>query len=1125
MAYSGEFPLSIGLNVSENFLPSLWIIDSGATDHMSHSPNLFTTYSPCPSSRKIATADGSLTTVAGTGNIELTPSLTLKNVLHVPRLSTNLVSVKRLTQDLHCHVIFHHSYCVFQDKDSGRTIGHAREKDGLYYLETPGQSHAANGSLSQTNKEKVWLCHRRLGHPSFRVISLLFPSLFQGIRVEEFHCEVCELAKHKRVPFSLSNNRSPIPFYLIHSDIWGPSSVPNVSGARWFVSFIDDCTRVTWIFLLKNKSDVSTVLPNFLSMVKNQFGVSIKRFRSDNARDYFNQILTPFFQREGIIHESSCVHTPQQNGIAERKNGHLLDVTRASLFQYNVPKSFWGEAALTATHLINRLPSRVLGFKSPMDMLSQFYPNLQTTNNLVPRIFGCVSFVHIHGPNRGKLDPRALKCLFVGYSSTQKGYKCYHPPSKRFYVSIDVTFHEHRSYFSTPYLQGENSTTEDKDENENFLLDLEYTPKHLPVSPVSNSEQPKSVSTSGIEESISEESVSDLEHVRFGKGKVYSRKKNLVPESVQVQDSNLSSGNEVQITDPSVTESDVPIESNDLELPIAIRKGTRECTKSLPKPVYPLAQFLSFKHFSPSHRAFLMSLNTIAIPNTLSEALSNKEWKQAMNVEMEALEKNGTWELVRLPKGKKPVGCKWVYTVKYRADGSLERYKARLVAKGYTQTYGIDYLETFAPVAKMNTVRILLSLAANYGWDLQQFDVKNAFLHGELEEEIYMEVPPGYGKDLAANTVCKLKRALYGLKQSPRAWFGRFARAMIGMGYRQSQGDHTLFIKHSSSGGVTALLVYVDDIIVTGNEEKEKQHLSQCLAKEFEIKALGRLKYFLGIEVAHSQQGIFISQQKYVTDLLKETGMAACKPASTPMDPNNKLGNVEEDVAVDREMYQRLVGRLIYLSHTRPDIAYAVSVISQFMHSPKEVHLHAAHRVLQYLKGTPGRGIVFRRNDGLILEAYTDADYAGSVVDRRSTTGYCTFLGGNLVTWRSKKQNVVARSSAEAEFRAMAQGICELLWLKIILEDLKIKWDGPMRLYCDNKSAISIAHNPVQHDRTKHVEIDRHFIKEKLESGLICTPYISTHSQLADVLTKGLSSSAFQNCLSKLGMENAYSPA
>lgn len=225
------------------------------------------------------------------------------------------------------------------------------------------------------------------------------------------------------------------------------------------------------------------------------------------------------------------------------------------------------------------------------------------------------------------------------------------------------------------------------------------------------------------------------------------------------------------------------------------------------------------------------------------------------------------------------------------------------MAKGYMQTYGVDYQETFAPVAKMSTVRVLLSLAANFYWYLEQFDVKNAFLHGELEEEIYMDVPPGFKGNLKSNKVCKLKKALYGLKQSPRAWFGRFTKVMLAIGYRQSQGDHTLFVKHSDAGGVIALLVYVDDIIVTGNDEKEKEALRRCLVREFEIKELGRLKYFLGIEVAHFKEGIFISQQKYVTNLLRETGKLACRPVSTPIEPNHKLGEANEDPAVDKEMY------------------------------------------------------------------------------------------------------------------------------------------------------------------------------------------------------------------------------
>eukprot|EP00261_Vitis_vinifera_P038781 XP_019080024.1 PREDICTED: uncharacterized protein LOC109123752 [Vitis vinifera] len=363
--------------------------------------------------------------------------------------------------------------------------------------------------------------------------------------------------------------------------------------------------------------------------------VNVKRFRSDNAKDYFNQILTPYFQREGIIHESSCVNTPQQNGVAERKNGHLLDSTRSFMFQKNVPKSFWGEAVLTTAHLINRLPSKILGFKSPMDILSTFYPNLHTTNNLVPRIFGCVAFVHVHNQNKGKLDPRALKCVFVGYSSTQKGYKCYHPPSKRYSVSVDVTFHEQESYFTIPYLQGENSVMEDKDRGDFLFLYLPSLPlskQSRPTDPLIEilpklPDQPKLVLPKLVlpelvlpnqPEPVPENPKSAPENVRFDKA--FSRKKTVVPKSVQVQDFNPNSENEVTISNPSL-QSESHVNNDDQDLPIAVRKGIRECTN---RPLYPLTHFLSFKKFSPSHKAFLVSLNTISIPTTVSKALTNK---------------------------------------------------------------------------------------------------------------------------------------------------------------------------------------------------------------------------------------------------------------------------------------------------------------------------------------------------------------------------------------------------------------------------------------------------------------------------------------------------------------------
>jgi hypothetical protein len=440
LALSGISSSSGVSNALEKISQKIWVIDSGATDHMTFSSKYFSSYSPCSSQRKITIADGSDTTVAGQGDIHINGSLILKNVLHVPNLLANLISIKQLTKDSNCSVTFFPSHCVFQELGTRRKIGRASMRDGLYYLESQGGRTRVENSLSasllsesvMSNETKIWLYHRRLGHPSFKVLKLMFPSLFKGFDLEFFHCNDCELAKHKRTSFPLSNARRLKPFSLVHSDIWGPSTVQNISGARWFVSFIDDCTRVTWIYLLKNKSDVSNVFPNFYNMIKTQFDVRIKRFRSDNAKYYFNKTLSPFFQKEGIIHESSCVNTPQQNGIAERKNGHLLDVTRALLFHKSVPKQYWGEAVLTAAHLINRLPSPILDFKSPTEILTTFFPHFKISNNLIPRIFGSVAFVHIHSPNRGKLDPRAIRCIFIGYSSTQKGYKCFHPSTRKF---------------------------------------------------------------------------------------------------------------------------------------------------------------------------------------------------------------------------------------------------------------------------------------------------------------------------------------------------------------------------------------------------------------------------------------------------------------------------------------------------------------------------------------------------------------------------------------------------------------------------------------------------------------------------------------------------------------------
>ena len=588
--------------------------------------------------------------------------------------------------------------------------------------------------------------------------------------------------------------------------------------------------------------------------------------------------------------------------------------------------------------------------------------------------------------------------------------------------------------------------------------------------------------------------------------------------------------------DPPPSESLTPHQSLTKDVPELSRKLLpQRLTRGIPKSTYepelsskvkyPMSHYVSNHCLSESNQSFVNQLSTVSIPNNVQEALADPRWKAAMNEEMKSLQENNTWELVDRPPGKKLVGCRWVYTVKYKADGTIERFKARLVAKGYTQTYGIDYTETFAPVAKINTVRVLLSLAANLGWPLQQYDVKNAFLHGELSEEVYMELPPGCMiPEIHSLKVCRLKKSLYGLKQSPRAWFGRFTKVMKAFGYHQSNSDHTLFIKNQH-GKITALIVYVDDMIVTGNDPEERRALKDYLFKEFEMKDLGPLKYFLGIEVSRSNKGIFLSQRKYALDLLQETGMSACQPTDTPVEEGLKLCIESNQVPVDKGRYQRLVGRLMYLAHTRPDLAYALSIVSQFMHNPGEQHMNAVMRILRYLKSAPGKGILFTKNeDYQSVDAYTDADWAGAIDDRRSTSGYFTFVGGNLVTWRSKKQNVVARSSAEAEFRGMALVVCEALWLRLLLRDLGCLPMQPIQLYCDNKAACDIAHNLVHHDCTKHVEVDRFFIKEKLDEKIVELPKIRSEDQLADILTKAVSSRVFSKFLGKLGMWDIYAP-
>jgi hypothetical protein len=569
------------------------------------------------------------------------------------------------------------------------------------------------------------------------------------------------------------------------------------------------------------------------------------------------------------------------------------------------------------------------------------------------------------------------------------------------------------------------------------------------------------------------------------------------------------------------------------DIPIAFRKEPRHHTR------YPIQDSVSYSHLSPESKAYTSTLDSYPIPRNVITALAHPGWRQAMEDELGALRDNHTWDLEPLPPGKRIVGCRWVFTVKLHPDGSLHRLKARLVAKGYSQAYGIDYDETFSPVAKMSSVRICIALAAIHHWPLHQLDVKNAFLNGVLEEEVYMEQPPGFVVKEEASKVCRLRRSLYGLKQSPRAWFGRFSSVMGEFGMVRSASDYSVFFRHQQ-GKRIILVVYVDDIIITGDDEVGITKLKQFLQSQFQISDLGRLRYFLGIEVSRSPQGILLSQRKYVLDMLTECGLLGCKPVDTPMLPTRKLLLEDGDPMKDPERYRRLIGKLNYLTVTRPDISFTVSVLSQFMAAPYTGHWDAALRVLRYLKTTPGLGILYsdqghcrvgaftEEGDGRI-SGFSDADWAGCPISRRSTTGYCVFVGGNLVSWKSKKQHTVSRSSAESEYRAMTDVTSEMIWVRRLLIELGVVFNNLMRLYCDSQSAIHIAKNQVFHERTKHIEVDCHLIRDRVVGTKVDPPsiqpiHVKTEFQLADILTKPLRKTQIDFICNKLGMINIYAP-
>ncbi|GJZ18409.1 retrovirus-related pol polyprotein from transposon TNT 1-94 [Tanacetum coccineum] len=876
----------------ERFLE--WIMDSGGSFHMTPRRDFLFDFKEF-NGGTVLLGDNRACAIMGIGKVRVQmkdgSSFVLENVRYIPELKRNLISLGTLDREGYTVKLQNGRVKVI--KGSLMVLSGTMKGNCVYSLD--GWAESGEASVGIQEKEslaQVW--HKRLGHISEAGLHELEKREVlgnKGLGKLEF-CENCVLGKSTRVSFGR--------------------------------------------------------------------GRKLKKLRTDNGLEFCNQEFNNLCKESEIARHLTVEGTPQQNGLAERMKRTLLHKVRCLLIQFGLPDSFWAEATVTQAYMINRSSSTALEKKTPMDLWSGHPANYKML-----RIFGCVAYSHV---NQGKLKPRAIKCIFLGYPEGVKGYRLWRLDDVKpnIIISRDVVFNESLMYKDS--LKG--AGVADSGKKVEFEVELQGSRVEPTVDPHTGE--------------------------------------------------NLGNEDEEQDEGP---------QQHNLDNYVLVRDRAKRTTTILVR--YRDKGNVSL--FRPSRSKGVINSS------------EKDEWVRAMKEEMSSLKKNHTWELVDQPPGQKLISCKWLYTIKEGIEGIQKpRYKARVVARGFTQRAGINYNEVFSPVVRHTSIRVILSLTACEDYELEQLDVKTVFLHGNLEETIYMRQPPGF-EEGTSNKVCLLKKSLYGLKQSPRQWYKRFDVYMISNGFNCSNYDSCVYFKEFAPGMYIYLLLYVDDMLIACKSKSEIEYTKGLLRKEFDMKELGPARKILGMEIVRDRgsRTLKVSQSGYVQKILNNYRMDNGKSVSVPLGAHFKVSLKDcpsNDWDVERMSkvpYANVVGSLMYLMVcTRPDIAYAVSIVSRYLANPGKNHWEAVKWILKYLKGTADVGLVYGRDQGkhVDVDGFVDADYAKDPDKGRSITGYVFMVHGCVVSWKATLQHVVALSTTEAEYMALTEAVKESIWLKGVLK-------------------------------------------------------------------------------------------
>jgi transposase InsO family protein len=1098
-----------------------WKVDSAASRHYCRDRSWFSSYTVAPSTVTIATGEN--IRVAGYGTIQcLFPSnagstehrlVKLLNVQHVPTFAFNLISLP-IFDSTGGEARAKDGICTLFDS-KGRVIAVAPKKGGLYQLTARRPVVAASAITSEVPNEELKRWHERLGHLHHRAVVKLFASNM----VADFNCQsiakaigespktavicsACILGKHRAAPIKDSTDtRASRPMERIFMDIWGPARTQTPQGHRYFLILVDDFSRYDVLNTMGSKAEAFFHFKAYQARWAAYFsahGHVISSIRTDPGGEFISGDFKHHLLTHGIQHEFTAVDTSQQNGVAERHIGAVMNAARSMRLAANLPATMWGEACKTAVYVRNRSPVSTVDGRTPFEAFTGKKPVVKHL-----RRFGCLGYYLNPIKGRDKLAARGIPCTFLGYNEDSPTYRLWDNVARKFVHSRSVAWDEDKMGWGVTSVARNGGTIETNDFpttiDLNFPLDSDE-----PIEAIEMKDERKEQKEQKSDAVNSPPLVQPRPRGSMGRPRD-------AMERLQRQIGNrLRPG----IADPHAS-------------PYAAHPDAGD-----PEDAADLLPLSSLLRLEEEEANFAL---LTADPTSYQEAINRPDghmWVGALRDEALSLKKACTYTLVPRPLDRNVIGCKIVWKIKLGPNGEIIKYKARIVAKGYAQKYGVDYEDTYAPVVRYSSLRMIFSLSAHYDWEIHHMDVKSAYLNGDLEEEIYMEQPEGIPREEGKEDwVCLLHKALYGLKQAGRTWHAKIDSTFKARGFTPLQSDMCVYIKRTENL-IIIIALYVDDIVLVSSNLTELNTLKADLSASYDMEDLGEVKYLLGIEISRNRQArtITITQSAYIKGVIQKhlAHSDVTDTVSTPMSTDARyvkaLGDHQANSRIIKE-YQSAVGSIMFaMLCTRPDIAYSVAVLSKYAHNPTPAHQEGIIRVLQYLRDTPQLGITYTGEPSITDEpqllGYCDADWAADRDERKSITGYAFMLCGGAISWQSKKQTTVALSTVEAEYMAVATAAKEALWWRAQLSGLGFDTSQATTLHSDSKGCISLSKNPEHHSNTKHIDLRYHFIRDHvITKKTIHLQYINTTAMTADVLTKALSRDRHQTAVQLLGMQ------